>query len=382
MNWFKTLSPDAAGGLGLLAATVAALLVVNLGGAEWYAHLMHLMLPVNLGALELDKTFHEWVNDGLMTLFFVLIGIEINRELRYGELRDRKAALVPLVAALGGVVFPVLTYLAFTEGRTDLHPGATIPMATDTAFALALLAALRNHVPPSLRAFLLALAVIDDLIAIAVIALFYTAGVVWMNVFLAAAQATMLMVKNTLGLRKLWVYLLVGIIMWICVLESGVHATVAGVLMGALLPLKARKEEKVSPADRVEHALAPWVRWVVLPLFAFSNVGVDLSQLNMADILSPLVVAIAIGLLIGKQIGIFGAVYMLEKFKLATRPRGATWKQVYGTACLCGIGFTMSLFIGALAFPDPHMQDQVRLGVLFGSLLSTILAVAVLTKVK
>jgi NhaA family Na+:H+ antiporter len=224
--------------------------------------------------------------------------------------------------------------------------------------------------------------VIDDLIAIAVIALFYTAGVVWMNIFLAAAQASMLVVKNKLGLRKLWVYLLVGVVMWLCVLQSGVHATVAGVLMGALLPLKGRNG-KESPADVVEHALAPWVRWLVLPLFAFSNVGVNLSELDPAQIFSPLVIAIAMGLLIGKQIGIFGAVYGLEKLGLAKRPRGASWKQVYGTACLCGIGFTMSLFIGALAFPDnPLMQDQVRLGVLFGSLLSTILAVAVLTKFK
>ena len=369
------LTAEVAGGMALFGAALAALLVVNLGGAAWYHHLFGMPMGLQLGALTLDKTLHDWIGDGLMTLFFVAVGIEVHREFRFGAMRERKKALMPVAAAAGGVVVPVLVFLLMTRHLPELRAGMTIPMATDTAFALALLAGLARRLPTSLRAFVLALAVVDDLMAIAVIALFYTTELEALNLFLAVVQAFMLWLKNIFKVRALWVYLLAGFVMWLCVLQSGVHATVAGVLLGVLLPLSGRGKGP-SPADRVEHALAPWVRWLVLPLFAFANAGVDLGGMG-PHLLTPLVLAIAAGLVVGKQVGIFGAVWGMEKLGWGERPSGASWRHVYGMASLCGIGFTMSLFIGQLAFAD-DIQPQVRLGVIAGSVASTLVALAVL----
>jgi NhaA family Na+:H+ antiporter len=373
------LSPDVAGGLALLLAAVAALLTVNLGGHGWYEHLLGMPMDLRIGALELEKTLHDWIGDGLMALFFVLIGIEVHREFRYGEMRDPKRAVMPVAAALGGVAAPVLVYLLATGFDPALHAGMTIPMATDTAFALALLAGLSRRLPTSLRAFVLALAVVDDLMAVAVIALFYTASLEMLNLFLAVVQAFMLWLKNIFKVRALWVYLVAGFVMWLCVLQSGVHATVAGVLLGVLLPLKGH-DGKAAPAERVEHALGPFVRWVVLPLFAFANAGVDLTGISdVGHFLTPLVMALAGSLTLGKILGIFGTVWGMERMGFGQRPNGAGWRHVYGLAALCGIGFTMSLFIGQLAFAD-SVQPQVRLGVMLGSLLSVVVAFAVLRK--
>jgi Na+:H+ antiporter, NhaA family len=370
------LSSEVLGGISLLIAAVAALLFVNLGGAEVYHHVMEYALRLGVGPLALEKSLHHWINDGFMVLFFLLIGIEINKELRTGSLRNPREAAVPVVAAVAGFLVPSLVYIVFTKGAPDIVRGWSIPAATDIAFAVALIAALRNHVPASLRIFLLALAVADDLLAIVIIALFYTAELAWMNLFLAAMGAATMIVKNRLKVQAIWFYAVVGVFMWLCVLESGVHATVAGVLVGFLLPLDG-KQGKAAPADQVEHALQPWVRWMVLPLFAFANVGVDLTGLTWETVFTPLTVAIAMGLFIGKQLGVFGSVWALERSLGLGRPAGASWLQVYGVACLCGIGFTMSLFIGSLALPD-EAQSQVRLGVLVGSTLSAILAVLVL----
>jgi NhaA family Na+:H+ antiporter len=311
-----------------------------------------------------------------MVLFFLLVGIEINREIRSGSLSDLRQAAVPVVAAVAGFIAPAAVYLAVTKGAPETSSGWSIPAATDIAFAVALIAALKNNVPASLRVFLLALAVTDDLLAIVVIALFYTAEVLWMNLFLAGMGAAIFVVKSRLNVQAIWFYAVVGVFMWLCVLESGVHATVAGVMIGLLLPLVG-KNGKSAPADVVEHALQPFVRWLVLPVFAFANVGVDLRGLTWEMAFTPLTIAIALGLLAGKQIGVFGIVWVLEKSFGLLRPAGASWRQVYGVACLCGIGFTMSLFIGSLALPD-EKQYAVRLGVLLGSSLSAILAVCVL----
>jgi Na+:H+ antiporter, NhaA family len=370
------LSSEVLGGIALLAAAVAALLFVNLGGADVYHHVIEYPLRLGVGPLALEKSLHHWINDGFMVLFFLLVGIEINKEMRTGSLRNPREAVVPIVAAIAGFLAPALVYLALTKGAPEIVRGWSIPAATDIAFAVALIAALKNYVPASLRIFLLALAVADDLLAIVVIALFYTAELAWMNLFLAAMAAAIMIVKNRLRIQAIWFYAVAGVFMWVCVLESGVHATVAGVLIGFLLPLTG-KQGKAAPADVVEHALQPWVRWLVLPLFAFANVGVDLSGLTWQTAFTPLTIAIAMGLFIGKQLGVFGSVWALERGLGFARPAGASWLQVYGVACLCGIGFTMSLFIGSLALPE-EVQSQVRLGVLSGSTLSAILAVLVL----
>jgi Na+:H+ antiporter, NhaA family len=370
------ISPDVLGGVALLTAAVAAMLFVNLGGAEAYKHGLEYAVTVGFAPLALQKTIHHWINDGLMVLFFLLVGIEIHREIRTGSLRTPRQALLPVIAAIGGFVTPAVLYVLVTGGDPVLVKGWSVPTATDIAFAVALVTVLKDRVPASLRVFLLALAVADDLLAILVIAIFYTADVIWMNLFLVAAAALLLVAKKRLGIQKLWVYVIVGLFMWLCVLKSGVHATVAGVIIGLLLPLTGVKD-KEAPADTVEHFLQPWVRWMVLPLFAFANVGVDVRGLTLEILLSLLTWGIALGLFFGKQIGVFGTVKLLQKAGIP-RPAGATWLQVYGIACMCGIGFTMSLFIGALALP-PEMQPQVRLGVILGSVLSAALAVIVLT---
>jgi NhaA family Na+:H+ antiporter len=372
------LVSEVLGGLALLIAAMAALLFVNLGGAGIYKQILEQPLALGIAPFEIEKSLHHWVNDGLMVLFFLLVGIEIHREIRSGSLSDPGQALVPLVAAVAGFIAPALVYLAVTKGASETLRGWSIPAATDIAFAVALIAALKNYVPSSLRAFLLALAVADDLLAIAVIALFYTAELVWMNLFLAGMGAAILAVKSRLSVQAIWFYAVVGVFMWLCVLKSGVHATVAGVMIGLLLPLRGKKG-KAAPAEVVEHALQPWVRWLVLPLFAFSNVGVDLGGLTWDTAFTPLTLAIALGLFAGKQLGVFGSVWMLEKGLAFPRPQKASWRQVYGVACLCGIGFTMSLFIGSLALPE-EQQYAVRLGVLGGSGLSAALAAFVLRR--
>lgn len=374
----EPLASEVLGGLALVVAAVAALLFVNLGGAGIYNHVLEYPLTLGVVPFAFEKSLHHWVNDGLMVLFFLVVGIEIHKEIRGGSLSDPRQALVPLVAAFAGFIAPALVYLALTKGAADTLRGWSIPAATDIAFAVALIAALKDHVPASLRAFLLALAVADDLLAIAVIALFYTAELVWMNLFLAGMGAAILAVKSRLNVQAIWFYAVVGVFMWLCVLKSGVHATVAGVMIGLLLPLEG-KQGKPAPADVVEHALQPWVRWLVLPLFAFFNVGVDLGGLTWEKAFSSLTLAVALGLFVGKQLGVFGMVWILEKGLGFARPQGASWRQVHGVACLCGIGFTMSLFIGSLALPEEE-QYAVRLGVLGGSALSAALAVFVLRR--
>jgi Na+:H+ antiporter, NhaA family len=375
----STSNVEIMGGAALLLAAIAAMIFVNFGGAELYQNWLDYKVTLGFSPLALEKNIHHWVNDGLMVLFFLLVGIEIHREIRTGSLQTPRQALLPVVAAIGGFVIPAIFYVLIAGTNSDLFQGWSIPTATDIAFAVALITVLKDRVPASLRAFLLALAVADDLMAILVIAIFYTTDVIWMNLFLAAAAVVMLVAKKRFGIQSLWVYIIAGLFIWLCVLKSGVHATVAGVIVGLLLPLKG-EAGKAAPADTFEHALQPWVRWLVLPLFAFANVGVDFRGLGQADVFSLLALGIAVGLFFGKQVGVFGTVWALQKAGIA-RPEGSTWLQVYGVACLCGIGFTMSLFLGALALPA-ELQSQVRIGVILGSLLSAALAIILLRSGK
>ena len=376
LGW--NVNAEVGAGLMLLGAAVAALLVVNFGGAEGYAQMLATPLTLGVGELSLSKTLLHWVNDGLMALFFVVIGIEIRREMTTGSLQTPRRAVVPMVAAVCGFAVPAVIYLSVVWGEAGVGRGWSIPAATDIAFAVALLTVLRRWVPASLRAFLLVVAVTDDLLAIGVIAVFYTTELLWLNLLLAGVVMLMLLGKQLLARQRVWVLAVLGLLLWLCVVHSGVHATVAGAVFGFLLPVRGEAaDDAPAPAETLEHALLPWVRWLIVPLFAFANIGVDLRGLSLETLLTPVTMGIALGLLVGKPLGIVGAVWALERLAGLPRPSGASWRQVLGVGCVCGIGFTMSLLIGGLALGAEH-QDAVRLGVLLGSVGAAGLAVGVL----
>lgn len=374
----RNLSADIQGGIALLAATLAAILFVSLGGAESYHDFLNIEIPFGIGEFAIQKNIHHWINDGLMVLFFLLVGIEIKHEFRAGELRGWQRAMPPVISAAAGFILPAAIYMAFNANSLVTQAGWSIPTATDIAFVIAIISVLRNHIPPALRAFIIALAVIDDLMAIIVIALFYTQEVIWMNLIFALIAGGLVYLKNKLNKQMFWVYVVMGFVIWLGVLKSGVHATLAGVWLGLLLPIHGQNGRE-APAKIMERALAPWVRWLAVPLFAFANAGIDLSTMNISDLVSPVTLGIAFGLFFGKQIGIFTAVFLMQHFNIAARPDGTSWRQIYGAALLCGIGFTMSLFIGSLAL-GMEFQADIRLGVLLGSVLSTVAGIILIRK--
>ncbi len=361
---------DAAGGVILLLAAILALLLDNSRLAWISEALLQTRLSVSLGNFGLDKPLLLWINDGLMAIFFLLVGLEIKREMLVGELATRERALLPLLAAIGGMVLPAVIYVLINFGDSYALRGWAIPTATDIAFAVGVLAVLGSRVPTSLKAFLLALAIIDDLAAIIIIAVFYTSDLSLLSLGLATIGICVLAALNASGVTRIAPYALAGVFIWVCVLKSGVHATLAGVVVALAIPLDGADETGVSPLERLEHDLAPWVLFGVMPLFAFANAGVSLSGMSLGSILEPIPLGVALGLLVGKTAGIFGAVWAADRWRIAPRPEGATWDQVLGVAMLGGIGFTMSLFIGMLAFPDPDYAAPLRLGVLVGSLLA------------
>jgi Na+:H+ antiporter, NhaA family len=360
---------EAAGGLVLVAAAIVALAWANSPWHELYTKLLDVPVSVQVGALTLDKPLLLWINDALMAVFFLLVGLEIKREVLEGEFASVRQAALPCVAAAGGMLGPALVYAAINWGDPVAIHGWAIPAATDIAFALGVLALLGARAPSTLKIFLLALAIIDDLGAIVIIALFYTADLSLLALGLAGAGVAALLVMNLVGVRRLAPYVLVGILLWVCVLKSGVHATLAGVAIGFAVPLRGgTKEEGDSPLRRLEHMLHPWVTYGILPIFAFANAGVPLAGLSLGSLLKPVPLGIALGLFLGKQIGVMGATWAAVRLGIGVRPQGATWLQFYGMAVLTGIGFTMSLFIGTLAFQDPDYNTAVRIGVLAGSL--------------
>lgn len=363
------VSGEAAAGLVLIAAASLALLAANSPAA-----------PVYLGLLHADiagMSVGHWVNDGLMTLFFLLVGLELKRELIDGQLSTWSRRILPGAAALGGMAAPALIYLAFNRGDPATLGGWAVPTATDIAFALGVLALLGSRVPVSLRIFLTALAIIDDLGAVVIIAAFYTAQLVLGWLAAAGAVVALGYALNRAGVNRVPIYLLLGVILWVCVLFSGVHPTLAGVALALVVPL--RPHDATSPLHRLEHGLQPWVAFAVLPLFGFANAGVPLAGVSLATLAGPLPLGIAAGLFAGKQLGVFGAAWLLIRAGWAVRPDGASFAQLYGVALLCGIGFTMSLFIGLLAFPAaPAVQDEVKIAILLGSSLSALAGAAVL----
>ena len=362
----------AAGGLLLVVAALVALLASNSPLAWLYDGFLHTPVGVRVGDLALDKSLLHWINDGLMAIFFFLVGLEIKRELLQGELSTFGQAVLPAVAAIGGMVAPAVIYVAFNTGDPAALRGWAIPTATDIAFAVGVLALLGPRIPSSLKIFLLALAIIDDLGAIIIIALFYTDNLSLVSLTLAFAGLAVLTILNSRGVTRLAPYLLTGIFIWVCVLKSGIHATLAGVAVALAIPLTSKAEGEPSLLEQLEENLHPWVAFAVLPLFAFANAGVSLQGLSLENLLEPIPLGIAAGLFAGKAIGIFGATWIAVMGGLAGKPDGATWLQILGVALLGGIGFTMSLFIGMLAFPDPSEAASLRLGVLTGSLLSAV----------
>lgn len=359
---------EAAGGIVLCAAAALALLVANSPLSGLYERLLDLPVAVQVGGLVLAKPLLLWVNDGLMAVFFMLIGLELKREVLEGELSRPANAVLPIAAAIGGMASPAFIDLAVTWGDPVAMRGWAIPTATDTAFALGVLAMVGRGAPGSLKAFLLGLAIIDDVAAIVIIAAFFTANLVTAALVLAGVGVLALIALNLARVTRLAPYMLVGVFVWVCVLKSGVHATLAGVVVGLAVPLRVTRGE--SPLLRLEHALHPWVAFGVMPLFAFANAGLQFSSVSASDLLHPIQLGIVLGLLLGKPIGIMSASWVAVRLRLGVLPEGANWRHICGVALLAGIGFTMSLFIGTLAFPGDSYNGDIRLAVLLASVIA------------
>ncbi len=355
------LGTEAAGGIVLIAAAAAALIVANSPLADSYFAALH----AQLGPLSLL----HWINDALMALFFLLVGLEIKREALTGHLARWSDRILPCIAAVAGMAVPAAIYLALTGGAPALARGWAIPTATDIAFAIGVLALLGSRAPASLKLLLTTIAIVDDMGAVAIIAVAYSASISAPALLAAALILGVMLLLGRSGVRALWPYLLLAAGLWLAVLLSGVHATIAGVLAAIAIPAAGGA---TSPLERLEHRLHPWVAFLIVPIFGFANAGVSFAGLSAQALLAPLPLGVAAGLFLGKQLGIFASVRLAVTLGLAQKPAGASWTQIYGVALLCGIGFTMSLFIGGLAFDDPLLIDEVKIGVLGGSLLSAL----------
>ena len=373
------IDSEAASALPLLAAAVLALVLANSPLVGAIHGMLEAKLGFSFGVLDLAKPLHLWINDGLMAVFFLLVGLEIKREVVEGELSRPSQVALPVAGALGGMFVPALIYVGINWGDPVALRGWAIPAATDIAFSLGVLAALGNRVPLVLKVFLTTLAIVDDLGAIVIIAVFYTSQLSFQAMALAGVCIVGLAILNRAGVRRLGPYLLLGAVLWVSVLESGVHATVAGVVLAMFIPLKSAGEaEGARPAIRLEHVLKPWSAWFIMPVFAFANAGLSLAGLSLASLVEPLPLGIVAGLFFGKQVGIVLGAGLLIVLGIAALPAGTSWRSLYGVAILGGIGFTMSLFIGTLAYVDGTRASEVRLGVLAGSLLSAVVGYAVL----
>jgi len=361
---------EASGGIVLMLAAATALILANSPLSDFYFWFHEIPGSVQVGPLTIAKPLLLWVNDLWMAVFFFLVGLEIKREFLEGQLSTRAELMLPTVAAIGGMAVPALIYVLLNWGNPAAISGWAIPAATDIAFALGILALLGTRIPLSLKILLTAIAIIDDLGAIIIIAAFYTDNLSILSLGFAGVAIAGLVVLNLLRVNHVAAYIIVGAILWVCVLKSGVHATLAGVITAFAVPVRVEDEEGHSLLRRLEHQLHPWVAFLVLPTFAFANAGVSFNNVNFASALEPVTLGIMLGLLFGKQIGVFVPLWLSVRFGLAPMPEGATWKQLYGVSLLCGIGFTMSLFIGGLAFEVAGFDAPVRLGVLGGSILA------------
>ena len=377
------LELESAGGVVLILTTILALIVANSSLTPYYNQLLELKVSVILGSFSIDKPLLLWVNDGLMAVFFFLIGLELKREFLEGELSDRSNILLPLLGAAGGFVVPALSYSFVNWGDPIAMKGWAIPVATDIAFALALLSAFGNRVPLPLKVFLTTLAIFDDLAAIVVIALFYTSNISLFALLWGAAILLFACLANLFGIKRTSVYLFLGLLLWVAVLKSGVHATLAGVVIAFCVPMKGHGDS--SPLISLEHNLHGLVAYVVLPVFAFCNAGISFTGMSLNDFLHPIPLGIMLGLFVGKPLGILLALLCGIKLRIASLPTGCSWKHIIGVSFISGIGFTMSLFIASLAFEHTSNMDSFigdRLGIVVGSLVSAILGYLVLASSK
>jgi len=377
----KFIKIESLSGFLLLTATIMALIWANSPYVHAYESLWQYKIGISIQNFELEKPLILWINDGLMAIFFLLIGLEVKRELLEGHLSSVKQIALPGIAAIGGMVVPAVIYLAFNAHDPIAVNGWAIPTATDIAFALGILSLLGKRVPVSLKIFLMALAIIDDLGAIVIIALFYTTDLSTLSIAVAALALLSLIAFNLFGVSKKAAYFIVGTILWISVLKSGVHATLAGVALAFTIPLHAKDEynQAISPLKDIEHGLHFWVAFFILPLFAFVNAGVDVTQISLSQMTGSVPMGIMLGLFIGKQLGVFGFSWLAIKLKLASLPAGSSWRQLYGVSVLTGIGFTMSLFIVSLAFEhDDMFQFTDKLAILVASFASGIIGYLIL----
>jgi len=415
---------EASSGVLLIVATVIALIWANSPWAASYVHLWETKITISFGTFGISKDLLHWINDGLMAVFFFVVGLEIKREVLVGELSSPRQAILPIIAAIGGMVVPAGFYLLFNAGGSA-QSGWGIPMATDIAFALGVLSLLGKRVPLSLKIFLTAVAIVDDLGAVLVIALFYTSEIVWVSLLIGAVFLGALIVANRLGIRSPLLYGLLGLGLWVAFLKSGVHATIAGVLLAMTIPVRTRTnteeffinasffpdefrkhgkpgesaltnkaqrsaimaieiaaEHAQTPLQRLEHILHPWVSYFIMPVFALANAGVVLRGNLFSTLVQPVTLGIITGLIFGKQIGVFIASYIAVKLKWADLPSGMTWKRLYGLSWLAGIGFTMSLFITSLAFTDTKILAMAKAGILFASIISGTVGAFILSRVK
>jgi NhaA family Na+:H+ antiporter len=371
---------ESASGIILMAAAAVAILLANSPLSGLYRALLQVEGVARIGSLGLEKPLLLWINDGLMAIFFLLVGVEVKREIREGQLASPSQIALPGIAALGGLVVPALIYVALNRSDPVAFNGWAIPAATDIAFALGVLFLLGQRIPVALKLLLMTIAIFDDLAAILIIAVFYSTDLSLVALLLAALALGTLAVLNRSGVERIAAYVIVGVALWIFVLKSGVHATLAGVALAFAIPWWPRGEDSASPLHHLEHALHPWVAFGILPLFAFANAGVSLAGVSLGTLLQPVPLGIAAGLFVGKPLGVFGAVWLAVRLRVAQLPERVGWAALYGMAALCGIGFTMSLFIGSLAFEHggPGYGTPVRLGILAGSLLSAVWGYTVL----
>ncbi len=374
----KFFALNSAPAILLCLAAVLAMIMENSSLYGLYDAIKDTPVILQVGAFAIDKPLLLWINDGLMAIFFLLIGLEIKREILEGHLSSREQLTLPIIAAIGGVAFPALIYAYVNWHDSETLQGWAIPAATDIAFTLGILMMLGNRISASLKVCLVAIAIIDDLVAILIIALFYTAETSMLSLGLAGIGLGIAFLLNHRGVTNLGPYVVLGLFIWACVLKSGVHATLAGVALGLLIPLRAKNEDGKSPLKVMEHALHPWVALGILPVFAFVNAGVPLAGLSFEMFMQPITLGIMLGLFLGNQTGVMGLTALAVSLKICRLPNEVTWLQFYGMALLMGVGFTMSLFIGTLAFTDVDHSSAVRLGVLAGSVLSALAGISVL----
>jgi NhaA family Na+:H+ antiporter len=374
------LKLESASGIILVGAAVLALIISNSPLSSLYDLFLDTPVEIRIGALHLAKPLLLWINDGLMAIFFLLIGLEVKREILDGQLSSISQVALPGIAAIGGMAIPALIYILFNISNASALNGWAIPAATDIAFALGILALLGSRVPLSLKLFLLTLAIIDDLGAIVIIAIFYSGDLSVTSLIFAGVAIAALFAMNLLGVKRIAAYVVVGIILWICVLKSGVHATLAGVILAFAIPLRTEENEPC-PLREMEHSLHPWIAFGIMPIFAFANAGVSLEGMSFGSLFEPIPIGIALGLFLGKQAGVFGFSLAAVKLGLAKLPSDINWRMIYGTSVLCGIGFTMSLFISTLAFDSSITDDaaSARIGILVGSFISAIAGYLILS---